>query len=41
MLERQALKGLEETCHTLVFKFLPGKGLSELNAIAESNRFSA
>lgn len=41
MLDREALKGLEETYHTLVFEFLPGKGLSELNAIAGSNRFSA
>lgn len=41
MLDRQAVKGLEETCHTFVFKSLPGKGRSELNAIVGSNRFSA
>lgn len=40
MLESQAVKGLEETCQTLVFKSLLGKGLTELNTVAGSVRLS-
>lgn len=40
MLESQAVKSLEETCRTFVFKSLFDKSLTDLNAVARSNNLS-